>query len=87
MPSEDYEQIEKVIKFKHQEAEVPVEINLFNNDLKKQTEDGNDEEEISKKFYITMYDAKPAGVKLSKKNLCLIEIVPETGNEEEEEQK
>jgi len=49
--------------------------------------DGHVEEERSVKFYLKIFDAKPEGVKVSMKNICLIEIVPDSMNSDADREK
>lgn len=83
---------ETILEFAHQESEKVVELMLLPkashidgpptrtgiNSEPAQEEEEVEEEEECLKFYLTMFEPKPEGVKISKKNMCLIEIIPES---------
>lgn len=91
IPYEDFVAIpETVLEFAHQETEKEVEITLLNKDDTSKPEikeNEAEEEEHSVKFYLKIFDAKPEGVKVSMKNICLVEIVPDSKDSDLEREK
>lgn len=91
IPYEDFVAIpETVLEFAHQEVEKEIEITLLQKDADEkqgETKEGDEEEDHSVKFYLKIFDAKPEGVKVSMKNICLIEIVPDSKDSDLEREK
>lgn len=83
--NEDYEKFEQKIVFGHGEVEKEIKINLaVNNDEVKppgeqdatesETPGSDDQEEQDKMFSVVMCASHPAGVKMSKRNVCIITL-------------
>lgn len=76
----DYKIEDKVVTFKAGQSEQIVEINFLNYDASPETKkDGPDSPELVEAvmIYARLEDPSPAGVKISKRNICQIELVPE----------
>jgi len=68
--------MDKKIEFKHNVTEVRIEV-----EMPDCTQDNSEDADIIT-FALEISSPSPDGVKLSKKNLCFIDITPEDENEE-----
>lgn len=77
----------KTIQFEKDVCEGRLEVDLEKEEIltKKEDGEGPDGENQSVFFYVKLFDPQPAGVKISKKNICQVEIVPEDEEVAEEE--
>lgn len=74
----DYEPINNVVTFESGETEKMVTIMIMAKDEEETAAetkgDDDDEEEAPKKFKVLLTDATPEGIKISKKNSCIVEL-------------
>ena len=95
---DDYLPVDDTITFKHSETEKVIKIKLENRigemEAKQMSEDKSDkesgseeEEEPDVTFKVKMSNPQPNGVKMSKKNVCLVTITKSNDLEKEEDDK
>lgn len=93
MEFEDYLPREERVNFQHQEQVRVISIDLVNNEhlpvTKKEEESDDDSEEGDPDvmFKVKLEKPEPAGVKISKKNVCLVTISKSEEVDQEEEDK
>lgn len=97
----DFLPIEETLKFEHQETEKMVKVELFQQDainaeegehsdkrLNGETEHPEEEQSHTEDvliFQVKLDNPSPQGVKISKKNICFVEIVPDDKGMDQED--
>jgi len=77
-PGIDYEETSGTLEFGHRESEKEIVVAI----IAKENEDGAPRDEI---FGVQLFKAEPAGVKISKKDTCLVEIVTDAETKKQAE--
>lgn len=82
LPGQDFVEIkDREVEFKSNVTSVSIEVHMP--DIENVTKAGEEKDVVS--FAIEISDPKPDGVRMSKKNLCFIDILPDSAQDEERE--